>query len=130
MLATAVGPNLTKYMHDQIPLMFACGLSSALRQALVLIARFIPPLLRTIQGNEFHVVQDYAHRETDRLLNLISQILSGQQYKPLGAPLPLGRPDPSIATQEFRTGNVSLRGVLSFYLIDRDLIRKLPIRKM
>ena len=50
MLASAVGPNLTKLLHDQLDLMFACGLSESLRQALTAIARHIPPLLKTIQG--------------------------------------------------------------------------------
>ncbi|KAF8074724.1 phosphatidylinositol 3-kinase [Lyophyllum atratum] len=71
MLAAAVGPNLTKLLHDQLDLMLACGLSESLRQALVAIARCIPPLLKTIQ---------------DRLLELLSMILSGQPYRPLGAP--------------------------------------------
>jgi serine/threonine-protein kinase mTOR len=50
MLASAVGPNLTKLLHDQLDLMFACGLSDPLRTALMAIARHIPPLLKTIQG--------------------------------------------------------------------------------
>jgi len=50
MLAAAVGPNLTKLLHDQLDLMLACGLSEPLRHALVAIARYIPPLLKTIQG--------------------------------------------------------------------------------
>jgi FKBP12-rapamycin complex-associated protein len=53
MLASAVGPNLTKLLHDQFDLMFACGLSDPLRQALVAIASHIPPLLKTIQGAQF-----------------------------------------------------------------------------
>ncbi|KAI5120260.1 hypothetical protein M0805_004596 [Coniferiporia weirii] len=87
MLAMAVGPNLTKLLHDQLDLMFACGLSEPLRQALVAIARHIPPLLRTIQ---------------DRLLDLISVILSGQNYKPLGAPATYQRSDAikDIAVQQ------------------------------
>lgn len=52
MLASSVGPNLTKLLHDQLDLMFSCGLSEPLRSALVSIARHIPPLLRTIQGEE------------------------------------------------------------------------------
>ncbi|ELU37824.1 phosphatidylinositol 3-kinase tor2 [Rhizoctonia solani AG-1 IA] len=71
MLAAAVGPNLTKLLHDQLDLMFACGLSEPLRQALVSIASHIPPLLKTIQ---------------DRLLDLISVILCGQTFKSLGSP--------------------------------------------
>ncbi len=50
MLATAVGPNLTKLLHDQLDLMMSCGLSEPLKNALVVIAKYIPPLLRTIQG--------------------------------------------------------------------------------
>jgi FKBP12-rapamycin complex-associated protein len=50
MLAGAVGPNLTKLLHDQLDLMLACGLSEPLRHALVAIARYIPPLLKTVQG--------------------------------------------------------------------------------
>lgn len=51
MLAEAVGPNLTKLLHDQLDLMFACGLSEPLVQALTFIARDIGPLLKTIQGD-------------------------------------------------------------------------------
>ncbi|TDL23875.1 atypical/PIKK/FRAP protein kinase [Rickenella mellea] len=85
MLAEAVGPNLTKLLHDQLDLMFACGLSEPLRQALTMIARHIPPLLRTIQ---------------DRLLDLISVILSGQNYKPLGAPPQYSRPEIAAITRD------------------------------
>ncbi|KIJ55748.1 hypothetical protein M422DRAFT_24274 [Sphaerobolus stellatus SS14] len=73
MLASSVGPNLTKLLHDQLDLIFACGLSEPLRSALASIARHIPPLLTTIQ---------------DRLLELLSNILVGAPYKPLGAPPP------------------------------------------
>ncbi|KAF8659826.1 hypothetical protein AX16_001711 [Volvariella volvacea WC 439] len=78
MLAAAVGPNLTKLLHDQLDLMMAGGLTEPLRQALMAIARYIPPLLKTIQ---------------DRLLDMLSLILSGQPYKPLGAPPSLVRTD-------------------------------------
>lgn len=50
MLASAVGPNLTKLLHDQLKLMFDCELNEPLHQALVAIAKHIPPLLKTIQG--------------------------------------------------------------------------------
>ncbi|KAF9482580.1 atypical/PIKK/FRAP protein kinase [Pholiota conissans] len=86
MLASAVGPNLTKLLHDQLDLMIACGLSEPLVQALVSIAKYIPPLLKTIQ---------------DRLLDLLSNILNGQPYKPLGAP-------PSLARNELPTLNRDL----------------------
>ncbi|KAF9223956.1 phosphatidylinositol 3-kinase [Gyrodon lividus] len=85
MLASAVGPNLTKLLHDQLDLFFACGLSEPLRQALVAIARNIPPLLKTIQ---------------DRLLDLLSTILTGQSYKVIGAP-PSLRSDVAAYTRDF-----------------------------
>ena len=50
MLASAVGPNLTKLLHDQLDLMLACGLSDPLVQALAAIAKYVQPLLKTIQG--------------------------------------------------------------------------------
>jgi len=87
MLAASVGPNLTKLLHDQLDLMFACGLSEPLHQALVSIARHIPPLLKTIQGELSLTV----HKPTfslslDRLLDMLSMKLAAQAYKPLGAP--------------------------------------------
>lgn len=54
MLASAVGPNLTKLLHDQLDLMLACGLSEPLVQALAAIVKFISPLLKTIQGVLVH----------------------------------------------------------------------------
>ncbi|KAJ6619840.1 atypical/PIKK/FRAP protein kinase [Mycena sp. CBHHK59/15] len=76
MLATAVGPALTKWSHDILELMFACGLSDPLREALVAIATNIPPFLKPIQ---------------EKLLDLLSVTLSGKNYNPVGAPLPLRR---------------------------------------
>ncbi|TRM60259.1 armadillo-type protein [Schizophyllum amplum] len=95
MLASAVGPNLTKLLHDQLDLIFACGLSEPLRQALVAIAKCIPPLLKTIQ---------------DRLLDLLSMILSTQPYKPLGAPPPLERADASSISRDVSTSQASVTG--------------------
>lgn len=115
MLASAVGPNLTKLLHDQLDLMFKCGLSEPLRQALVAIARHIPPLLKTIQGARFC----YSNRfiacsmfPKDKLLDLLSVILSGQVYKPLGAPPTLVR-DNSAATRELNGAQVQLSSTLT-----------------
>lgn len=52
MLATAVGQALTKHMHELLDLMFNCGLSEPLVQALSKLAEHIPPLLMTIQGEK------------------------------------------------------------------------------
>ncbi|CAG8540856.1 14593_t:CDS:10, partial [Acaulospora colombiana] len=71
MLARAVGQALTKHMHELLDLMFACGLSEPLCQALMELAECIPPLLTNIQ---------------ERLLNILSFTLSGQQFRPPGSP--------------------------------------------
>ncbi|KAF7309844.1 Serine/threonine-protein kinase TOR [Mycena indigotica] len=73
MLAAAVGPALNKWLPDVLELMFKCGLSESLKDALVAVSTNIPPFLKFIQ---------------DRLLDLLSVILSGKHYKPVGAPLP------------------------------------------
>ncbi|KAI0064021.1 atypical/PIKK/FRAP protein kinase [Artomyces pyxidatus] len=95
MLAAAVGPNLTKLLHDQLDLMFACGLSEPLRQALVAIEKHIQPLAKTIR---------------ERLLDLLSGILSGQPYKLLGAPPTLVRDNVSSISRDLNnttTGGTS-----------------------
>ncbi|TPX38402.1 hypothetical protein SeMB42_g06762 [Synchytrium endobioticum] len=71
MLATAVGPALTRYIHELLDLMFAAGLTEPLRQALADLVNNIPPLLSNIQ---------------ERLLNMLSLILCGQPYRHPGAP--------------------------------------------
>ncbi|KAJ7696596.1 armadillo-type protein [Mycena rosella] len=83
MLAAAVGPALTKWLHDVLELMFNCGLSEPLREALVAIATNIPPFLKIIQA---------------RLLDLLSVTLSGKNYNPVGAPLPLRRANSDAST--------------------------------
>ena len=71
MLAYAVGQTLSKYMEVLIDPIFSCGLTKPLEQALVDIAHYIPPIRTTIQ---------------DRLLDLLSLILLGSPYRPLGCP--------------------------------------------
>ena len=63
---------LSRQMHDVLDLMFLCGLSDPLYSSLKDIADHIPPLLRTVQ---------------DRLLETISQALTGYAFRPLGAPV-------------------------------------------
>lgn len=87
LLASAVGPNLTKLLHDVLDILFDGQLTETLVTALVAIARNIPPLLRTIQI---------------RLLDLISIILSGQVYKPLGAPPQYSRLDIKESASQVR----------------------------
>lgn len=56
MLATAVGQQLTKHLHDLLDLMFNCGLSESLVSALSNIAERIKPLSPVIQGKPICVV--------------------------------------------------------------------------
>ncbi|EGG01362.1 uncharacterized protein MELLADRAFT_117828 [Melampsora larici-populina 98AG31] len=72
MCASAVGQAMTKHMHELLELMFANGLTDALREALVDLAHHIPPLLPIIQ---------------DKLLDLIALTLSGEKFKPPGTPM-------------------------------------------
>ena len=114
MLAAAVGPNLTKLLHDQLDLMFACGLSEPLRQALIAIAHHIPPLLKTIQGKGDLPFCEKCRLKSnaDRLLDLLSILLSGQPYKAVGAPPPLVRVDVSIATRDVSSSQVRTKNIV------------------
>ena len=71
MLSIAVGQTLSKYMEALMDPIFACGLSDHLTQALVDMAHYIPPIKPMIQ---------------DKLLNLLSLVLSGRPFRPLGCP--------------------------------------------
>lgn len=72
-LAVAVGQTLSKYMEALLDPIFACELTPKLTQALVDMAFYIPPVKPTIQ---------------DRLLDMLSMVLCGEPFKPLGAPTP------------------------------------------
>ncbi|KAH6617660.1 armadillo-type protein [Chaetomium sp. MPI-SDFR-AT-0129] len=72
-LAVAVGQTLSKYMEALLDPIFACELTPKLTQALVDMAFYIPPVKGTIQ---------------ERLLNMLSRVLCGEPFRPLGAPHP------------------------------------------
>lgn len=72
-LAVAVGQTLSKYMEALLEPIFACDLTPKLTQALVDMAFYIPPVKPTIQ---------------ERLLDMLSVVLCGEPFKPLGAPQP------------------------------------------
>jgi FKBP12-rapamycin complex-associated protein len=72
-LAVAVGQTLSKYMEALLDPIFACELTPKLTQALVDMAFYIPPVKATIQ---------------ERLLDLLSRVLCGEPFRPLGAPQP------------------------------------------
>ncbi|KAI9820202.1 MAG: phosphatidylinositol kinase- protein kinase tor1 [Pycnora praestabilis] len=71
MLSIAVGQTLSKYMEALLDPIFACGLSESLTQALVDMAHYIPPIKSMIQ---------------EKLLDMLSQVLCGRPFKPLGSP--------------------------------------------
>jgi FKBP12-rapamycin complex-associated protein len=70
-LAVAVGQTLSKYMEALLDPIFACELTPKLTQALVDMAFYIPPVKSIIQ---------------ERLLDMLSKVLCGEPFKPLGAP--------------------------------------------
>ncbi|CAK7565397.1 MAG: phosphatidylinositol kinase-related protein kinase tor1 [Sporothrix epigloea] len=82
-LAVAVGQTLTKYMEALLDPIFACDMTPKLTQALVDIAFYVPAVRTTIQ---------------ERLLNMISLVLSGEPYKHLGAPTTHGAGSLSLPT--------------------------------
>lgn len=91
MLAQSVGQALTKHMHELLDLMFAYGLSPALEIALTQLGKDIPPLLPEIQGTLSSLFQSKRKLtslilSTERVLNLISQILAGEPFVQAGAP--------------------------------------------
>ena len=71
MLSIAVGQTLSKYMEALLDPIFACGLSESLTQALVDMAHYIPPIKPMIQ---------------EKLLDMLSNVLCGRPFKPLGSP--------------------------------------------
>ncbi|KAK2737357.1 phosphatidylinositol kinase- protein kinase tor1 [Myotisia sp. PD_48] len=82
MLSLAVGQTLSKYMESLLDPIFACGLSKSLTQALVDMAHYIPPIRATIQ---------------EKLLDMLSIVLCGTPFRPLGCPEHRLPPTPSFA---------------------------------
>ena len=90
MLATAVGQALTKHVEDGLlDFMFACGLSESLTQALVDMAHYVAPVKPQIQ---------------EKLLDLISLVLCGRSFKPLGCPPNRTPPVPQFAKEWQQNG--------------------------
>ena len=71
-LAVATGQTLSKYMEAMLDAIFACPLSESLTQALTDMAHYIAPIKPRIQ---------------EKLLDMLSIVLSGRPFKPLGAPV-------------------------------------------
>ena len=69
MISIAVGQALSKHILSLLDAVFACGLCDSLPQALVDMAHYIPPAKPIIQ---------------ERLLDLLSQVLSGRPFMALG----------------------------------------------
>jgi serine/threonine-protein kinase mTOR len=71
LLAQALGPALQPHMGDILGLMFETGLSVTLTQCLTELVKHVPSYLPVIQ---------------DRLLDLLSLVLSGKPYYHPGTP--------------------------------------------
>ncbi|KAL4956134.1 armadillo-type protein [Aspergillus filifer] len=82
MLSIAVGQALSRYMESLLDPIFACGLSESLTQALIDMAHYIPPIKPTVQV---------------KLLDMLSLILDGNPFRPLGCPDSRLPPMPSFA---------------------------------
>ncbi len=86
MLAIAVQQTLSKYMEALLDPIFACGLSESLTQALVDMAHYIPPIKPMIQ---------------EKLLDMLSQVLCGRPFQPLGSPAN-GLPNPPMLARDHK----------------------------
>ncbi|KAJ2641070.1 phosphatidylinositol kinase- protein kinase tor1, partial [Coemansia sp. RSA 1694] len=84
MLATAMGPTLTRYMRDILDLMFTTGLSQALCDSLAVLECEVSQLVPAIQ---------------DRLLDMVSIILVNVPFRPA---------QPGLDSLEQRMGSMSL----------------------
>ncbi|KMU76074.1 phosphatidylinositol 3-kinase tor2 [Coccidioides immitis RMSCC 3703] len=84
MLSMAVGQTLSKYMESLLDPIFACGLSKALTQALVDMAHYIPPIRARVQ---------------EKLLDMLSLVLCGRPFQPLGCPDNRAPPMPSFVKE-------------------------------
>lgn len=90
MLSMAVGQAMTKFIEDGLlDIMFACGLSDALTQALVDMAHYVAPVKAQIQ---------------DKLLDLVSLVLCNKPFKPLGCPDNRLPPIPQFAKEWQQSG--------------------------
>ena len=103
MLSIAVGMALTKYMDALLDPMFACGLSQSLTQALVDMAHYVHPVRGQIQ---------------EKLLDLLSLVLSGHPFKPLGCPRDRIPPLPAFA----RDSNFSMPRPASEIVLALDIL--------
>ena len=89
MLASAMGQTLTKYMEALMDPIFACGLSEPLTQAMVDLAHYVSPVKPVIQV---------------KLLDLISLVLCGRPFKPVGCPDSRWPPLPAFAKDWVQNG--------------------------
>jgi len=94
-LAVAVGQTLSKYMEALLDPIFACELTPKLTQALVDMAFYIPPVKPTIQ---------------ERLLDMLSKVLCGEPFRPLGAPHPNSLSAIPVIPRDPRDPSVHERG--------------------
>ncbi|KAK3060939.1 hypothetical protein LTS18_007365, partial [Coniosporium uncinatum] len=90
MLSIAVGQPLSKHIPQLLNPMFACGLSEHLTQALVDMVHYIPPSKPLIQS---------------KLLDLLSMVLCGKEFQPLGSPHSSHAP-PQIWTRDHKEKHV------------------------
>ncbi|KAI9827848.1 MAG: phosphatidylinositol kinase- protein kinase tor1 [Thelocarpon impressellum] len=100
MLSIAVGQTLSKYMEALLDPIFACGLSQSLTQALVDMAHYIPPIKPLIQ---------------EKLLDMLSNVLCGRPFKPLGSPVnglsaapPYAKPGRDAQAVEHKDAEIAL----------------------
>ncbi|KAJ3294404.1 phosphatidylinositol kinase- protein kinase tor1 [Rhizoclosmatium sp. JEL0117] len=106
-VAKAVGPTLTKYMHEVLDVLFALGLTESLCRLMSDLCLFIPPLRSTIQ---------------DRLLDLLSYLLCGEKYQHLAMVKKLPRDFFIAESQDPETVLLALNALGTFEFTDHSLL--------
>jgi serine/threonine-protein kinase mTOR len=99
MLSQAVGPALSQYLGDILGLMFDTGLSTSLTDCLTELVRFTPSFLPMIQ---------------ERLLDLLSLVLSGKPYYHSGTPASFRKKKASPQFMDSRKSALALNTLGSF----------------
>ncbi|TPX74745.1 adenosylmethionine---8-amino-7-oxononanoate transaminase [Chytriomyces confervae] len=106
-VAKAVGPALTKHMHENLDVLFALGLTEPLCRLLTDLCAYVPPLRITIQ---------------DRLLDLLSLILCGEKYQHLALVKKLPRDFFIVESRDSEIILLALNALGNFEFSDHSLL--------
>ncbi|KAJ3212943.1 phosphatidylinositol kinase- protein kinase tor1 [Entophlyctis luteolus] len=106
-VAKAVGPVLTRFVHDVLDVLFALGLTESLCRLLSDLCLFVPPLKAVLQ---------------DRLLDLLSLVLCGEKYEHLALVKKLPRDFFIVESRDSELIILALNALGSFEFAEHSLL--------